>query len=163
MAECGNRWFADNWVAGGFRLAWTIAFLSAAGGLGAQNLANPEANLPISGQGNPRQPAKTQSSPELDVALDLYRYRLLQSGTRLRRYPVHAQEQRLQGTATIEVLVTARGVLGQARILQSTGHNLLDQNALDLLARAIPLTEIPSALHNRAFALTVALAFVLPD
>lgn len=106
--------------------------------------------------------AFAQSQPEIETALELYRYRLLQSGTRLRAYPPEAIEQQLEGTVSVELIVNSDGKLGSARLLASSGHAVLDQEALDLLARAVPLTEIPSTLQNKAFAIRIAIAFRLP-
>ncbi len=106
--------------------------------------------------------AFAQSQPEIETALELYRYRLLQSGTRLRAYPPQALEQELEGTASVELIIAADGKLRSATLLASSGHALLDQGALDLLARAVPLTEIPSTLQNKAFAIRIAIAFRLP-
>lgn len=98
-----------------------------------------------------------------DAALQLYGYRLLQSGTRLRGYPPEARRLRLEGTATISLHVSAEGILTRQSVVQSSGHTILDEHALDLLARAVPLTEIPSALQNRPFIVRIAVAFALPE
>jgi len=106
--------------------------------------------------------AFAQSQAELETALELYRYRLLQSGTRLRAYPPEALEQQLEGTVSVELIVAGDGTLRSATLLASSGHAALDQGALDLLARAVPLTEIPSTLQNKAFAIRIAIVFRLP-
>jgi len=106
--------------------------------------------------------AFAQSQPEIETALELYRYRLLQSGTRLRAYPPEALEQELEGTVSLELIIAGDGTLRSATLLSSSGHAVLDQGALDLLARAVPLTEIPSTLQNKAFAIRIAIVFRLP-
>ena len=63
------------------------------------------------------------------------------------QFPLHAADD------AVEEVVVVRG---------RRGHALLDQGALDLLARAVPLTEIPSTLQNKAFAIRIAIAFRLP-
>ena len=107
--------------------------------------------------------AFAQMQPEIESALELYRYRLVQRGTRLRVYPEEALEQQIEGTASMEIVIAGDGSLRSAKLLASSGHALLDQHALDLLVRAVPLTEIPSALQNKAFAIRVAIVFKLPD
>lgn len=106
--------------------------------------------------------AFAQSQPEIETALELYRYRLLQSGTRLRAYPPEALEQELEGTVSAELIIAGDGTLRSVTLLSSSGHAVLDQGALDLLARAVPLTEIPSTLQNKAFAIRIAIVFRLP-
>jgi protein TonB len=106
--------------------------------------------------------AIAQSQAEIETALELYRYRLLQSGTRLRAYPPEALEQELEGTVSAELIIAGDGTLRSVTLLSSSGHAVLDQGALDLLARAVPLTEIPSTLQNKAFAIRIAIVFKLP-
>lgn len=102
---------------------------------------------------------------EIDVmaaAQQLYQYRLLQVGTRLRGYPPEALASRLEGSTTISLHISAEGALARQSVIQSSGHRILDEYALALLATAVPLTEIPSALHNRAFIVRVVVNFALP-
>ncbi len=102
---------------------------------------------------------------EIDVmaaALQLYQYRLLQVGMRLRGYPPEAIASRLEGSTTISLHISAEGALARQSVIQSSGHRVLDEHALALLALAVPLTEIPSALHNRAFIVRIVVAFALP-
>lgn len=106
--------------------------------------------------------AAAQEGGEISAALELYQYRLLQAGTRLRGYPQEALAMRLEGQATILLHIDPRGVLARSTVIQSSGHRVLDQYALALLASAVPLTEIPSALQNRRFAVRVVVAFALP-
>jgi len=106
--------------------------------------------------------AIAQSQAEIETALELYRYRLLQSGTRLRAYPPEALEQQLEGMVSVELIIAGDGTLRSATLLATSGHASLDKGALDLLARAVPLTEIPSTLQNKAFAIRIAIVFKLP-
>lgn len=99
---------------------------------------------------------------ETDAALQLYTYKLVQAGMKIRSYPAEAQARGEEGTATVEIRVDANGRLAAATLVSSSGHASLDSHALDLLGRAVPMTEIPAALHNRAFAFRVVLAFKLP-
>ena len=100
---------------------------------------------------------------EQATALELYRYRLVQTGTRLRAYPREAVEQRLQGMATIDLIIAGNGTIARATLIGSSGHASLDDHAMALLAEAVPLTEIPAALQNSRFALRVSIAFKIPE
>lgn len=95
-------------------------------------------------------------------ALTLYQYRLLQVGSRLRGYPPEALKRRLEGTAIVALHVSAAGTLSRQTLVHASGHPQLDEHALALLAQAVPLTEIPTALQNRPFVVRVAVAFKLP-
>jgi len=114
--------------------------------------------------------ALAQAPPEertlestITAALELYRYRLLAAGTRLRLYPEAAVREYLEGTATLDLTVAPDGSLKGLQLVRSSGHRLLDDAALATLERAVPLTEIPSALHNKAFMVRVVIVFKLPD
>ena len=48
-------------------------------------------------------------------------------------------------------------------IKTSTGHEILDQSALDTLRKAKPLVPIPAALRGREFGLDVNFIFNLKD
>ena len=101
-------------------------------------------------------------SAETDAALQLYTYKLVQTGMKIRSYPAAAQARGEEGAVTVQISMNANGSLGAADLIESSGHADLDSHALDLLGRAVPMTEIPAALHNRAFAFRVVLSFKLP-
>ena len=103
-----------------------------------------------------------QETDEMAAALQLYQYRLLQVGTRLRGYPPEALGAHLEGATTISLHISAEGTLARQTVIQSSGHRVLDEHALALLALAVPLTEMPSALHNTAFIVRIVVAFALP-
>ncbi|MBI4293474.1 MAG: TonB family protein [Betaproteobacteria bacterium] len=107
--------------------------------------------------------AAQDPDPEaIAAALQLYQYRLLQAGTKLRGYPPEAVNARLEGSASVSLHISAAGALTRRAVIQSSGHRVLDEHALALLEEAVPLTEIPLALHNRAFIVRIVVAFVLP-
>lgn len=106
--------------------------------------------------------AAAQAPEAIAAALQLYQYRLLQAGTKLRGYPPEAINSRLEGSTTISLHISAEGALTRQAVIQSSGHRVLDEHALALLALAVPLTEIPLALHNRAFIVRIVVDYVLP-
>jgi len=60
---------------------------------------------------------------------------------RYRSYPLAARRARLEGVVQLRVTLLPDGRLIDARVERSSGHALLDQAALDLLARAAPLPD----------------------
>ena len=95
-------------------------------------------------------------------ALELYGIRLLQTGSRLRIYPQEAFRQKLEGTAVVTLAIAADGKLDRQVLLRSTGHAVLDDHAMAMLARAVPATEIPANLKDTAFTIQVSVVFALP-
>jgi protein TonB len=58
---------------------------------------------------------------------------------RYRTYPLAARRARIEGVVQLRVTLLPDGRLVDARVEHSSGHPMLDQAALDLLARAAPL------------------------
>lgn len=106
--------------------------------------------------------ARAQSQAEIEAALDLYVYRLVQSMKKVRSYPQQALDEQLEGDCAVELVLAQDGTLKSVTILTPTGHDILDEHARDLARRLVPLTEIPSTLQNKAFAVRFAMAFRLP-
>ncbi|MBI2922626.1 MAG: energy transducer TonB [Planctomycetes bacterium] len=53
------------------------------------------------------------------------------SGGKTPEYPRLAREEGWEGTASIELLVTDRGEVAEARLAKSSGHQALDEAALE--------------------------------
>jgi protein TonB len=96
------------------------------------------------------------------AALELYGIRLLQSGSRLRSYPEEAVRDKLSGTAVISLSLGANGQLSRQQLQKSSGHTVLDEHAMAMLSRAVPVTEIPTNLTGTAFTIQVSVVFALP-
>jgi protein TonB len=99
---------------------------------------------------------------EMNSALELYRALLMQTGSKLRIYPEDALRRGQTGRVIVHLSIGADGKLESEELLQSSGYPALDRSALDMLARAVPLTEIPAALHNIAFEMAFIVKFVMP-
>ena len=77
-----------------------------------------------------------------------------------RRYPRVAQARGWQGTATVLVKVLPGGRLGDVSITRSSGVDLLDDTARDMVKTA-QLPALPEALRDHAFELRVPVEFRL--
>jgi TonB family protein len=97
-----------------------------------------------------------------DGAIELYKARLLQTGSRLRAYPAEAYTQKLSGTVLLTVSISAKGQLARNQLAKSSGHRILDEHALALIEKAVPVTELPPGLRDLAFTIQVAVVFALP-
>ena len=93
--------------------------------------------------------------------LDKYRLALIDAAKRYRRYPVQALERGWQGRVEIRVVIGANGTVKDALVKTSSHHQILDDQALDMLKRGKPLTPIPAALHGREFTVDVPVIFEL--
>jgi len=54
-------------------------------------------------------------------------------------YPTLARRRGFHGQATVAFLVTPGGMVDQLRVIESSGHDLLDTAALDAVSRSAPL------------------------
>jgi len=103
-----------------------------------------------------------EASPDLG-SLAQYRLALIGAAKRHKTYPSRAIDRGLEGRVDVRLVVGADG--GPARVLvqRSSGHDLLDRQALELLRKASALTPVPPALRNREFAVEVPVLYELKD
>jgi|GEM_PF-1658318 len=78
-----------------------------------------------------------------------------------RRYPRRARMRRLEGTAVLEIELTADGRVRMSRISSSSGHQRLDEAAREMLSRARPLPPPPKELDVAGRVITVPVDFSL--
>lgn len=94
-------------------------------------------------------------------SLGQYRLALLGAARRHKLYPDVARERGWEGRVAIELVIGADGTLAGAQVKQSSGHTVLDREALEMLKRAASLTPVPPALRGREFRVDVPVLFEL--
>jgi protein TonB len=92
-----------------------------------------------------------------------YRLSLAREARRYRNYPARAREAGLAGTTELRLVVNAAGGIDDLRLAKSSGHDLLDDAAIEMLRRAATRTPLPESLRGRTFALTLPVIFDLRD
>lgn len=75
-------------------------------------------------------------------------------------YPDEARRWRWTGTALVEVLVAANGVVKQVALSRSSGFRVLDMHALEVVRR-VPKLFVPVGLRQRDRTVTVPVGFYL--
>jgi protein TonB len=95
--------------------------------------------------------------------LRAYRIDLARSARAHKRYPVLARERGWTGTAEVRVAVSAEGRARQVLLARSSGHELLDREALAMLSRAAAASPVPESLRGREFAVSLAVTFDLDE
>jgi protein TonB len=78
-----------------------------------------------------------------------------------KRYPSGAAARGEQGVATLSFSVDRHGRVLSRQILRSSGHSVLDREALATIARAQPLPPFPPAMPQTAVHLSVPIRFSL--
>ena len=76
-------------------------------------------------------------------------------------YPKEARQKKLQGKAVVALDVPADGAVSCA-LKASTGHEVLDRQAVGIACAAARTVAIPVGLKGTAFSLDVPIAFALP-
>lgn len=92
-----------------------------------------------------------------------YRLRLAAAARRFKLYPPQAQENGWSGTAEVRVAIAANGVPQPPQLLRSSGHQLLDAVALDMLGNAALRTAVPASLRGQSFSVPLPVVFDLND
>jgi len=86
---------------------------------------------------------RSSAPPSDSRQVDLMRWEKI--GQAVRRqvvYPTLARRRGMQGRTTIRFIVDSSGTPSDVRIVESSGHAILDEAALDAVARAAPLPAV---------------------
>lgn len=102
------------------------------------------------------------ASVDADV-LSRYRLQLISAARRYKRYPRAAIDNQWEGAAEVAMVVGANGRIRDMTISRSSGHELLDRQAIDMFRKAKPLVPIPPALRGREFRVTLKAIYSLRD
>ncbi len=88
---------------------------------------------------------------------------LAREARRFKRYPAYARERGWEGDVII--LLAGASVLGTPSVSleKSSGHAVLDEQALDIMRSAVSLATLPESLRGKKFRITVPIQFRLDD
>lgn len=111
----------------------------------------------------PPPPPPGPSEADLDDARRLYGQSLWSAIERHKQYPKIAQMRGWQGEAVVELLLDGNGKLKSKKILTSSGHDVLDKQALDMVEKAAPYPVPPEVLRGSQFSIKVPVPFKLQD
>lgn len=106
-------------------------------------------------------PARSGSDSADSGSLDQYRMALIMAARRYKRYPSQAMEKGWQGKVEIRLLVGANGMIQTATVKTSSGYQLLDDTALDMIRKGKTLAPIPPMLRGKEFVVDVPVVFDL--
>jgi len=110
----------------------------------------------------PRPPAAHAPAVDDDMVAR-YRQQLIGAARRYKRYPRAAMDNQWEGAAEVAMVVGANGRIVEMTISRSSGHAVLDRQAIDMFRKAKPLVPIPAALHGREFRVTLKVIYSLRD
>ncbi|MCX7141980.1 MAG: energy transducer TonB [Proteobacteria bacterium] len=114
--------------------------------------------------GVPGTEAAARSGSEADAGTrEQYRLALIVAARRYKRYPAVAMEKGWQGRVEVRMVIGANGMIASASIKTSSGHEVLDNQALDMLRKGKTTVPIPVSLRGREFDIDIPVIFNLDN
>jgi protein TonB len=122
----------------------------------------PPPSAPPASSAPPVMSAPPATDPQPSAAPDFgtlseYEKALRVVAARYKKYPRVARDNNWEGTVEVSMVIGANGLIKSISIKSSSGHDVLDQEALEMFRKAKPLVPIPSSLRGKEFT-TVLLA-----
>lgn len=114
--------------------------------------------------GAPTSEAGAKSGDQADTGtLEQYRLALIMATRRYKRYPAIAMEKGWQGRVEVHMVIGANGMVASASIKSGSGHEILDNQALDMLRKGKTTVPIPASLRGREFSIDIPVIFNLDN
>ena len=88
---------------------------------------------------------------------------LIVATRRYKRYPAIAMEKGWQGRVEVRMVIGANGMLASASIKTSSGHEILDKQAISMLRKGKTTVQVPAGLRGREFSVDVPVIFNLEN
>jgi protein TonB len=109
-------------------------------------------------------PQPAAPSVEADAgSLAQYRMQLIGVAKRYKRYPRVAMDNNWEGDVVVRMVIGANGMISSISVKTSSGHEILDKQAIDMFTKAKPLVPIPGALRGKEFTIEVRAIYNLKD
>ncbi|MDR2422888.1 MAG: energy transducer TonB [Deltaproteobacteria bacterium] len=92
-------------------------------------------------------------------AMSAYKGQISRKLNQFKKYPTAAMTKGLKGVVRVNFRVNAQGRVSRARMVSSSGHAVLDEEAMALLKRCSPFPPIPASLGLTELELNVPINF----
>lgn len=86
---------------------------------------------------------------------------VIEAAIKFKRYPRAAMDNNWEGRADVRVTFGSDGRRASIVIVRSSGHEILDKQALDTVTKAF--VPVPPALRGKEFAFEIPVIFNLKD
>ena len=107
----------------------------------------------------PPQPSAAQVEA---VTREQYRLALIDAARRHNRYPPLARENNWEGEVLVRMEIDADGGVS-VRIERSSGHPILDRQAMEMFKRAQAQVPVPSTLRGKVLSFALRAIYNLKD
>lgn len=121
--------------------------------------------VPASAPGSTAAPGEASGAHNGVSADDVRRYRvsLASAARRFKRYPALAREQGWEGTVEVAIRVRSALPAPDVVLVRSSGRDLLDEQALQMMVQAARATPLPESLRGRDFEIPLPVKFSLEE
>jgi protein TonB len=75
-------------------------------------------------------------------------------------YPKEAVKDLLSGAVTVSLEINRNGSLGDVKVTSSSGKDILDEAALDIVQRATPFPNVPSRINHTPLKVATSIMFI---
>ncbi len=107
------------------------------------------------------QPAAPALSAQDADSIGKFRQLIMEQARRFKRYPRVAMDNNWEGKVDVRIVFSAEGRRASISVARSSGHEVLDKQALDMITKAF--VPVPPALRGREFALDIPVIFNLKE
>jgi protein TonB len=101
------------------------------------------------------------TSQDISDARNQYGNLLTRHIGKFKQYPRIAQMRNWEGDVVLQLELDANGNLTSSQIYKSSGVEILDKQALEMVSKAAPFPTAPASLRGRSFNILVPVAFRL--
>ena len=92
-----------------------------------------------------------------------YRVSLASAARRFKRYPALARERGWEGTVEVAIRFASALPAPDVVVVRSSGHDLLDEQAVQMMAQAARTTTLPDGLRGRDLEIPLPVKFSLDE
>jgi len=103
----------------------------------------------------------TTSPEKIKSAKSDYSNLLANAISKYKQYPKLAQVRGWQGIVIVEIEMSPTGAVLSMTIKKSSGYDILDTEAMQMIQRAMPLPQPPESLKSKNFTVLVPVSFQL--
>lgn len=130
--------------------------------IAAAQKVDPAPEVKIVPPPQPEPPIMTEpSDADINDARAQYGSTLGRAIAKYKSYPKIAQMRGWQGECLLDLKIDGSGNVISANVKESSGHESLDNQALEMVRKASPFPAPPEALRGRSFNITVPVSFKL--
>ena len=122
---------------------------------------------PAKDDGEAAPAAQTITAAPVEVidadGLRQYRLALAKEARRYKRYPALARERNWEGVVAVTISIPMPGAQPLVGLGKSSGHDILDRQALEMIGQAVLATSLPESLRGKAVSVSLPVRYSLDE